>query len=44
MHESTAGGMCSTFWKLLPRPTDGAGADTTFNSQARGWGACGKQV
>ncbi len=35
LHESTAGGMCSTFWRLLPQPTDGPGADTTYNSQAR---------
>lgn len=35
LHESTAGGMCSTFWRLLPQPTDGPDADTTYNSQAR---------
>ncbi|KAI7840698.1 hypothetical protein COHA_005620 [Chlorella ohadii] len=34
LHESTAGGMCSTFWRLLPQPTDGPGADTTYNSQS----------
>lgn len=41
MHESTAGGLCSTFWKLLPRPTDGPDADTTYNSQVLARCACG---
>lgn len=39
LHRSTSladGGLCSTFWQLLPRPTHGPLADTTYNSQARG--------
>lgn len=39
LHRSTSlvdGGLCSTFWQLLPRPTHGPLADTTYNSQASG--------
>ena len=33
LHQSTAGGMCSTFWRDLPQPTHGPQADTTFDAQ-----------
>lgn len=34
LHESTAGGMCSTFWRLLPAPAHGPLAGTTYDSQS----------
>lgn len=36
LHESTAGGMCSTFWRVLPQPSHGTQAGTTYDAQVRG--------
>jgi hypothetical protein len=40
LHESTAGGMCSTFWRLLPQPSHGPLGGTTYNAQACGGCGC----
>ncbi|KAI3423861.1 hypothetical protein D9Q98_009695 [Chlorella vulgaris] len=34
LHESTAGGMCSTFWRVLPQPSHGTQAGTTYDAQS----------
>lgn len=33
---SEAGGLCSSDWRLLPRPSHGPRANTTYDSQVRG--------
>lgn len=34
LHQSTTGGMCSTFWRDMPRPSHGPEADSDYQSQS----------